>query len=178
MALEWKNYTCNCCGVAYEIELERYMLTPLQCDVCRPHRDAVTQQELLAQREDHKRLWVANIEDMHDRIEAAEKRTQSVYHTRGLALEALNKINAGHDLRPNGSCSCGVKACKVGPIIGNDRVLSNVVRSYDAREQNRLARIRREEGWDLYADEWDKFIDERLVTPERPVEPGIVGDVS
>jgi len=168
MALEWKNFTCNCCGVFYEIELEKYTPTPFQCELCLRHRDATTVQQLLAQREDHKQLWALNMEEMQERIEKAEARAQSVYHTRGLALEVLNTINAAHDLRPNGSCSCGVRSCKVGPSIGGNRVLSSMVRAYDAREQKRLARIRREEGWDLYADEWDTFIDNKTLTPEHP----------
>jgi hypothetical protein len=167
VALEWKHYTCNCCGVSYEVELERYSPTPFQCDGCLPHRDAATQQELLAQREDHKRLWALNMEEMQDRIEKAERRTESVYHTRGLALAALNQINATHAMRPDGSCSCRVKSCKVGPILAEDRLLASVIRAYDAREQRRLARIRREEGWDEYAAEWDGFIDERVVTPAK-----------
>jgi hypothetical protein len=47
-----------------------------------------------------------------------------------------------------------------------------VIRAHDAREQKRLARIGREEGWDEYADEWDGFIDERVVTPPK-IDPEV-----
>ena len=172
VALEWKHYTCNCCGVSYEVELERYSPTPFQCEGCLPHRDAATQQELLAQREDHKRLWALNMEEMQDRIEKAERRTESVYHTRGLALAALNRINAAHDMRPDGSCSCRSSRARLVRSSRRNRLLANVIRAYDAREQKRLARIRREEGRDEYGDEWDGFIDERVVTPPK-IDPEV-----
>lgn len=174
MAIEIRPFDCNCCGMSYEIELHHYEPTPFQCDVCRPHRDAATATELVRQHDDHKLLWQANLDDMQKRIEDAERRTQSVYHTRGLALGVLNRINAAHYLRPNGACSCNVKTCKVGTIIDGERALSNAIRSFDAREQKRLARIRREESMDEYYDEWDRYVDRNIIepSPERDERTG------
>jgi len=95
---ELRTFQCSCCGVVDEIELDKYELSPFACSGCLHHRDAETADELRAQRQDHAALWRLNMQDMNERIEEAERRTQSVYHTRGLALGVLNKINA--ELRP------------------------------------------------------------------------------
>lgn len=165
MTMELKTYTCNCCGMLYDEELEKYISAPFQCSACRHHRDADTVEALIAQGRDHRQLWDQYAEDLRELVAEAQRRASSTYHVRGLALEVLNRINAAHDLRPNGSCSCGVKACKVGPTIMGNRLLAGVIRDYDTREQKKLARIRKEESWDEHADEWDQFIDERIITP-------------
>ena len=165
MALIEKTYICNCCGGAYNIDLDKNDPTPFQCSWCVPHRDNdLTFDGLRAILESHKLLYQQNSAELGEELSAAKSRVSSTYHVRGLALEVLNDINAIHNLRANGLCSCNVKSCRVGALIDGNKIISNLVRAYDKRVQRQL---REEASLDRY-DEWDRFIDIDSATRPRP----------
>lgn len=64
MVFELKIYDCNCCGVIYEVELDRYILILFQCSVCFWYCDVVTVDAFIVQWVEYVWLWVVNLVDM------------------------------------------------------------------------------------------------------------------
>ena len=145
---EKRQTRCPCCSMPYTVNVRSSLHEDATgtvnqnraydhvCSECKGHQGSSPEQRLRKFEEDWPRLqYLKNQAGMYAaskelEIKDAKRQTARALQSREDMARRLKKVEAMHTMRPDGSCTCGLRKCRTSEVFFGDRWL-----------QDRLARL-------------------------------------
>jgi hypothetical protein len=156
---------CPCCDLEQAVHINRFQLPDRFCRVCMNHQgdDPV---RVLRRAENHEALLRARLNAAATAADTAyaardeyKAKMYHAYNSREKAVRYLARVNDLHTLRPNGTCSCGMKPrCRTAAVIYENWSQNMIIKLEDVekeRQRQELA-VRGMGGDQLFDVVWDR----------------------